>query len=282
MKRILVLLISICLVACTCSACGEQTLADEKDNAVLSTLPSNSQSNVGSAEITESGPTSSGMEEPVPTDEEFEAEDDTSDGAQSYVFGSYEQDGDLGNGNEALEWVVLKETDDAMLIVSKYALDQKKFHETLEDITWEHCTLRTWLNDEFIDIAFTDSEQSRILETVVSAEDNAVFGTDAGNDTLDRVFLLSTSEALLYFPTNADRVCQPTAYACEKGAMISSVKAEQGNCWWGLRTPGDQYQSHIAYVAPRGEVYDGENYEYGSNVDSEIMALRPAMWITVD
>lgn len=197
------------------------------------------------------------------------------------IFGTYEQDNNSNNGKEAIEWIILDKTDDSMLIISKYALDQVKFNETLEDVTWENCTLRTWLNEEFLNMAFTADEQTRILDTAVIAEDNPTHGTDGGNDTVDKLFLLSISEAKKYFDSDAERMCMPTAYT-KMRTTVSSENGVEGNCWWGLRSPGDLFQSHIAFVSPHGDIEEGEGYGYGSNVDSEIMTLRPAMWISLN
>ena len=262
MKRFWFLLLGLCILLCSFSACDNSSdiqVNKDDNNTVASENPTDSKPTVG-----ESGPGN-----------------DPIDVGSVYVFGSYEQDNNPENGAEPVEWIVLAKTDDSVLLISKYALDQQKFHETLEDITWENCTLRAWLNDTFLQNIFTEADQERVLETAVSAENNATFGTDAGNDTVDKIFLLSASEALGYFASDAERVCQPTEYAKANGAATSSEKKDLGNCWWGLRSPGDQYQSHIAYIAPSGQVYDGDGYETGFNVDSGVLAVRPALWVKI-
>lgn len=71
-------------------------------------------------------------------------------------FGKYEQDNDESTGKEDIEWLVLDKQDDKILVVSKYALDSKAYNENSEDITWEDCTLRIWLNNDFMDNAFSE------------------------------------------------------------------------------------------------------------------------------
>ena len=66
--------------------------------------------------------------------------------------------------------------------------------------------MRKWLNDEFFETAFSAEEQGRIPTTLVTAEDNAEYGTEAGNDTTDKVFLLSVSEVETYFPSNESQM----------------------------------------------------------------------------
>ena len=71
------------------------------------------------------------------------------------VFGQYEQDNDTSNGKEDVEWLVLDVQEDRALLISKYLLDCKPYNTTDDHVTWETCTLRKWLNDEFINTAFS-------------------------------------------------------------------------------------------------------------------------------
>ena len=75
-------------------------------------------------------------------------------------FGSYEQDNDLSNGPEPIEWRVLEVSDGSALIVSQYALDARAYNKERVRITWAECTLRGWLNGEFYDTAFSVDRKS--------------------------------------------------------------------------------------------------------------------------
>ena len=89
----------------------------------------------------------------------------------SYVtFGSYEQDNNTGNGQEPIEGLVLDydAANHRVLLLSRYGLDAKPYNTAYVDITWEKCTLRTWLNGEFMDQAFSKTEQGAILTTAVT------------------------------------------------------------------------------------------------------------------
>lgn len=114
------------------------------------------------------------------------------------TLGTYEQDNNISNGKEDIEWLVLAKETDKMLVISKYGIDCKPYNEEWEDVTWETCTLRTWLNDEFYNTAFSSKEQKKIAETKVVNDDNPISGAKGGNDTKDKVFLLSMDETLEY------------------------------------------------------------------------------------
>ena len=75
-------------------------------------------------------------------------------------FGSYYQEN--STKKTPIEWIVLQKSDTKMLLISKYALDCKKFHDVFEPITWENCDLRKWLNGDFLKNAFTSIEQKKL------------------------------------------------------------------------------------------------------------------------
>lgn len=176
-------------------------------------------------------------------------------------FGTYEQDNNISNGPETLEWIVLDEKDGELLLISKYAIECMPYNNKYESISWEECTLRSWLNKEFMD-AFSDQEIACIVDTK---------NTDTDKDTVDRIFLLSTSEAKNkdYFESDGARQCQPTAYAKAKNCYTS----DNDNCIWWLRSPGRKNYD-VAQVFS-----DGSILEYGNRIDIEYYTVRPAMWI---
>ncbi len=204
-------------------------------------------------------------------------------------FGSYEQDNDTGNGAEAIEWYVLDKQDGKLLLLSRFALDCKRYHEEHEDVTWETCTLRDWLNGTFFTTAFGAAEQGRIVTTRVKNEDNLKWETGGGNDTEDKVFLLSIGETERYFSSDSGvedpaRRVKLTAYAKAQGGH-SYCDAEHdsfytpeydGNGWWWLRSPGSDGLC-AAGVGETGTVWRGSNYILCDN-----HVVRPALWLNVE
>ncbi|MCR5521153.1 MAG: DUF6273 domain-containing protein [Lachnospiraceae bacterium] len=115
------------------------------------------------------------------------------------TFGAYEQDGNLANGQEPIEWVVLSKTKSQLFVVSKYALDAVPYNKYKDTkVTWETCTLRKWLNEKFYNAAFNKDEKNLIKTTTVENFDNPdpEYKTPGGNDTKDKVFLLSQLEMI--------------------------------------------------------------------------------------
>ncbi len=190
-----------------------------------------------------------------------------------YVFfGAYEQDNNTSNGKEDVEWLVLEVKDGKALVISKYALDCKPYDTSGTGVTWETCTLRRWLNNDFINAAFSAEEKAIIPTVTVSADKNPEYSTNPGNATQDQVFLLSITEANTYFSSDSARQCKPTKYAVANGVSESN----SSNCRWWLRSPG-YFQNLAATVSTGGDVPEG-----GNRVSIDFIAVRPALWIDLN
>lgn len=190
-----------------------------------------------------------------------------------YVFfGAYEQDNDTSNGKEDVEWLVLEVKDGKALVISKYALDCKPYNTSDTDVTWETCTLRKWLNNDFINATFSVNEKAMIPTVAISADENPKYRTEPCDATKDQVFLLSIAEANKYFNSDKARQCKPTDYAV---ANSTTKYSYSDNCLWWLRSPGD-IQSYAAEVLSSGYVL-----EDGVNVDNHNNMVRPALWIEI-
>ena len=157
-------------------------------------------------------------------------------------------------GKENREWIVLDKEDEKALLLTKESVGKRAYHDEWPDITWEDCTLREWLNEEFYNDSFTEAEKNQICETVVKNDDNPEYGTEGGRDTTDKIFLLSIDEAEKYFENDEARA-------------IGS--------WWWLRSPG-------IYCNKAAEVNsDGLIYQVGSNVYIKY-SVRPALWVNLE
>lgn len=180
------------------------------------------------------------------------------------IFGTYEQDNDTSNGAEDIEWLVLAKENNKILVISDKALDCQPYNKAYKKITWEQCSLRKWLNDSFLNTAFSKEERALIQSTTVSADKNPKYSTDPGNATTDKVFLLSINEVEMYFNSNIARKCAPTAYVNDT------------DCWWWLRSPGIG-QGYAAGVNTDGSV------EYiGADAYIDGLCVRPALWISIE
>ena len=190
------------------------------------------------------------------------------------LFGAYEQDNNKMNGKEPIEWIVLDRDDEkgAALLISKYPLDCLEFNSTGGEVTWEDCTLRHWLNNDFISEAFSSSESELIevreLQNTNFELENSECATPTTND---KVFLLSLHEVLHYFPENTDRHVAATEYAKARGALVNK---ENGKTWWWLRTTGGNGCCALIVGSVDAQIdYRGFDGRCTST------AVRPALWV---
>lgn len=186
------------------------------------------------------------------------------------TFGSYEQDNQIENGKEPLEWIVLDVQDNQAMLLSKYCIDTVIFYPERVPMYWGISDLRAWMNGDFLQETFTAEQQACILTTTVENENpHGVKG--AGADTQDKVYLLSKAEVLHFFPELADRVAYPTEYAKSKDCTVDPVT---GSCRWWTRTTGARKMDVC------GMRLDGRISSYGmQDVDWPTNTMRPVIWV---
>ena len=220
-------------------------------------------------------------------------------------FGNYWQEdtngdgkADKNDGKQPIKWRVLSvKGDDAFLLADKN-LDCQKYNETGTSVTWETSRIRSWLNgygteankdgkdyrdDNFLNNAFSEDEQSAIKTTSVVNNANPVHGTEGGNDTPDKVYLLSIDEVANvkygFVSSRSDnaesRRAKNTAFTKGQGAWTSAYAEDAWNGYWWLRSPGGD-SGNASIMSFLGSVLT-----YGYNVYHRYGAVRPALHLNL-
>ena len=201
-------------------------------------------------------------------------------------MGRFEQDDNFGNGDEAIEWLVLDVRDGKALVISKYSLITSYYGKSY---AWETSEIRRWLNGTFLNQAFSARELAAIKTTAVDnsgAQHYSGYSVPGTSTTMDKLFLLSYAEARSYYGVivegkatsgNVKARASFTAYARAKDPISAAVSSDQRTAegktagkWW-LRSPGARNDCAI-YITPEGTV--GYNY---TNTWRNL--VRPAMWV---
>ena len=200
------------------------------------------------------------------------------------VFGAFEQDDDESNGKEPIEWQVLAQEEDKVLLISRYVLDYRE-NNSWDDLgkdTWPDSSLRRWLNETFLLEAFSEEEQALIQVTTVPAENDPKYAVQTewwapypdGEDTEDKLFIFSYSELNKYFAEDWGKA-PLTAYADHRinevyGMEETVARTGEEYCDWWVRLPGN---------SPGGTATtDGQDGGAGIGIYS---GVRPAMWVDV-
>ena len=185
------------------------------------------------------------------------------------TFGAYEQDNDISNGKESIEWRILNIQSDGVTLISEYALDCQPYNTTDENTTWESCSLRAWLNSTFINEAFTAEEQALIGDTNVEfGEINTLSVIPPSGTTRDKAFIISLSEFWKASKNGIlNKICTPTAYAVAQGGLL-----DYGSTYWWLRNQGKDQNKEVC-VQPSGQEYAGYT------VNQKYICVRPCIFI---
>ena len=212
--------------------------------------------------------------------------------ADNIYFGAYQQssNGSGGYNVDPIKWRVLSNANGQLFLLSDQNLDVFQYHTDDEDVTWETSTMRSWLNgydasfsyggdsgidytnDNFLNAAFSAKEQTAIAETTVVNDNNTDYDTNGGNNTIDRIFLLSIDETYNrnYFPSYIN-FSTNTEYVAAGGKLGSGMHGAGEADWWWLRSPGFD-NSRAAFM----EWADGSVITDGNPVSNKRTAVRPA------
>jgi hypothetical protein len=168
---------------------------------------------------------------------------------------------------------------DRALIITEDVVEQRAYHDEFVAITWEHCTLRQYLNSEFLN----KFDQSKIIAVTNSNADNPWSGAAGGNNTEDKIFLLSLHElcSSSYFGNSVLKLKEI------EGELISDennsrrvAKFNNELSWWWLRSPGGFAfcDRHTREHCAANVFWDGRIRVRGHYV-SDDSGIRPALWL---
>ena len=157
------------------------------------------------------------------------------------------------------DWQVLAIKDNKALVLSDKCLEEKPYHRYRQNVTWEVSDMRRYLNGSFFENTFTEEEKMWITESTIVTGDHYDSGTPGGNDTIDRVFLLSVEEVKEYFPD-------------EKTRLAEEIDTGQTRSWL-LRSPGRENNWNSTVDREHGNFTGGYAENHGPYI-------RPAMWLS--
>ena len=164
-------------------------------------------------------------------------------------FGIFPQNLHDAPDGSPIEWLILKQQDGRALLLSEKILSAAAYNSGIEkaDEPWAASSIRNWLNNDFLNLAFSDEEQTAICETLVVTPDRSGIHGSGGPDSEDKVFLLDVKELCGLFTCELERIAESTPYAVQRGHKFSD------SGWW-LRSPSDS-APYAAYVNGDGQVH---------------------------
>ena len=177
-------------------------------------------------------------------------------------FGTYPYE---RNGEKApIEWIIIDISQGVCSIISRYCLDVKPYHKGKSQAQWDDSTIRKWLNQDFLNDAFSVEEQ----ELIIPAENSY-----SSARAMDKVYLLSKEQAESWLTYIKQRKTYLTPYAAQNGE--SSKDGDPGESsmqtWW----LGDTYRERQNIIA----YYMAYNASPTKNLDKP-KGVRPM--VTID
>ncbi len=195
------------------------------------------------------------------------------------VFGRFEQDNVEANGKEQIQWVVLSRSGSYVTLLPRKVLAVREYHQVYTNVTWAKSSLRDWLNEDFLDDAFTPAEKTALVYAFCAGENNPWARRTAGGDDLyDRVYLLSYSQWQQYVEG------QPWCLSPMTKAARASIRHKERDqyergltvAWWWLRNPGVE-NSAALFVSAEG-LCDSLR---SMNVNAQHGGVRPVICVDV-
>ena len=210
--------------------------------------------------------TSSSQKEPVLLSKDVKA------GDKVYFGNYYINSKDV---KEPVLWQVLESDGQKALLITDYGVDNHCYHTEDTEITYENSSVRAFLNNELFENMFDESQKAAVIETEISNTPNVEYGnnTPAGNDTKDKLFLLSIDEARYLFADNKSRRMGVTPYC--KSLMSDSPAKNYG--WW-LRSPGESMDTASTVVFDGYVRFSGHKVNFFTNT----YVIRPAVYVDLN
>ena len=193
---------------------------------------------------------------------------------KTITLGTYPQTAS-GDDNTPIEWICLDRKGDSALLITKYAIKAAKYNYIYDTVTWEDCSLRRILNEDFLQDHFSIEEQEAIMTKSISVD---IASSSSKKDVQDKIFILNNNEVRQYFKTKESRMCALTENVAniKNMSFISSQKVDgKQACAWWLRDAVTEGNS--AYIVNEY----GAIWGYGYEVDWTI-CVRPAMWVDLE
>ncbi len=203
---------------------------------------------------------------------------------------------------EPIRWRILTEENGRALLLCEMLIDSQAYqntyvsskgvHHATDDAgnilvdangnqvyadNYAYSTIRSWLNETFINTAFSEMQQNLIATVTVDNSASTTYSSSnlyACDNTEDKVFLLSYQDvynSAYGFTHNTERKKQTTDYAQCQGAQTSTSSSYAGNGNWWLRSPHHQYSGGAGVVLNGCADYYGVNVTYSG--------VCPAIWI---
>lgn len=145
-----------------------------------------------------------------------------------------------------LNWDILIQEEEKVLLISSENVCCRVYHEKYQPVCWYESSLFRWLNKEFPQICFTETERKLLGEEIT---------------------ILDKASVEQYFPLEEMRQSKNSKYACEQGAVSKGAYGY----WW--------LKSYDETERPSVVTADGRFSNQGIKSNMDGICIRPVVCI---
>lgn len=268
MKRILICLsILILLTGCSNSQMAENTsettIIEENKNESDNEISYKEQETVSNIEL--SANSYNDISKMLPTNLNL---------FDVVTYGKYEQDGNLSNGPENIEWYVINIDNNKVMLLSKNVLDAKMYNDSYS-CTWVQSYIREWLNSEFLSNAFANSDALELKRSEAKKTDKSIdYKWPASLVAKDKVFLLTTEEVSKYGIDDDILRGVPTNFAKNNGLFyIKNKYINDGECIYWLSNSIKNFDDNKDWLSNK-DSFSPHYVLYNNKIDFENKSIE--------
>ncbi len=179
------------------------------------------------------------------------------------------------SGKKVISWTVVEVKEDFAVLLCDNIIECMAF-DTKGGSAWDASSLRTFLNGDFYEGAFSAEEKALILKSTTVTEENPNYEGAYGKDCSDNVFVPSIQEFKTYMTkVEGKAYAKATEYALAKG--LHEYTKESGGTqitgsWFWLRSAGFA-KGYVAHCYADGDI------SYGGDESDVTIGVRPAIKI---
>ncbi len=193
----------------------------------------------------------------------------------SIEMGKWMEEANSTGGPKPLTWTAVEVQDEYVVLLCDNIIDCREFDKN-GGSAWDTSTLRTFLNGEFYQDAFTSEEKALILKSTTVTEENPNYSGTYGKDCSDNVFIPSIQEFKNYMTKVENKAfAKATNYALRKGLKEYTKQSggmEITGSWFWLRSGGFS-KGYTAHCYADGDI------SYGGEESTVTIGVRPAIKI---
>ena len=200
-------------------------------------------------------------------------------------FGTYPQTEE--GENIPITWYIVScNSDGTLTLISEYVIDIRQYDDGFCYGYWSKCSLRDFLNNDFYNIAFSDSEKSIIVENSTITKTRDWYWGIETDICSDKVYIPGIEDVKFF---KKKLICNPTDFAKSKIQLLNHMPfyfdiESEAAIWW-IRSPDFGHSYATCVITQSGNIYNDKIYDQEADCvpwDAEYVGVRPMIKVDAE